>query len=104
MHYVVFATIRAGMEQTRRSVSEAYRSYLQDRARHPDVTLHYGGPTLSEDGETVNGLLQVIEAPSLEAARAFVAASPYGQADLFLECRVRPWHWSTGRPGREPAP
>ena len=40
-----------------------------------------------------------MEAPSLDAARAFLADSPYARADVFAECTVRPWEWTTGRPG-----
>lgn len=87
------------MKQARERESDAFTAYLQDRGRHPDVLVHQGGPTLGDDGETVNGLLLVVEAPSLDAARAFVADSPYGQAGLLTECHVRPWSWLTGRPG-----
>lgn len=99
MHFVVFASIRGGMEQARQRQSDAFGAYLHDGARHPAVTVHHGGPTLGDDGETVNGLCLVVEAPSLDAARAFVADSPYGRADLLAESHVRPWNWLTGRPG-----
>ena len=64
----------------------------------PTWTLLHGGTTLDDDGETVNGLLLVVEAPSLGAARAFVAESPYGRAGLLADADVRPWNWMTGRP------
>ena len=99
MHVVVFATIKDGMGPRRQDLETEYGSYLLDQGRHPSVTLHHGGPTLADDGETVNGLLHVLEAPSLEAARAFVAGSPYGRAGLLAECHVRPWNWLTGSPG-----
>ncbi len=98
MHFIVFATIREEMEQARERQSDAFAAYLRDRTRHPDVAVHHGGPTLGDNGEAVNGLCLVVEAPSLDAARAFVAASPYGQADLLAESNVRPWKWLTGRP------
>lgn len=99
MHFVVFATHRDKTGQARERLAAAFAGYVGDRGRHPDVTVHHGGPTLGDDGETVNGLLLVVEAPSLSAARAFLVNSPYGDADLFAESHVRPWRWLTGRPG-----
>ena len=99
MYFVVFATDREGMGGERRRLSDSFAAYLHDEARHPDVIVHQGGPTLGADEETANGLCLVLEAPSLEAARKCVSDSPYGQADLFAECHVRQWTWMTGRPG-----
>ena len=99
MYFVVFATHREEMGQERHRLRDGFAAYLQDHANHPDVIVHHGGPTLGDDGESVNGLLLAVEAPSLEAARAFVADSPYGQAGLFAESHVRQWNWLTGRPG-----
>ena len=98
MHFAIFATVKEGKGQARQGLSGEFTSYLGDQGSHPGVTLLHGGPTLADDGETVNGLMQVVEAPSLEAARKFIADSPYGQADLFAECHVRPWNWLTGSP------
>lgn len=99
MYCMVFASIGVEMKQARERESNAFTAYLHDRSRHPDVLVHQGGPTLGDDGETVNGLLLVLDAPSLAAARAFVADSPYGQAGLLADSHVRPWNWLTGRPG-----
>ena len=99
MYCIAFVTHKDGMEEERARLSDAFTAYLHDRAGNPDVTVHQGGPTLGDDGESVNGLLLALEAPSLDAARAFVAGSPYGQAGLFAESHVRPWRWLTGRPG-----
>ena len=99
MYFIVFATIGEEMKQARERQSEAFAAYLHDGGSHPDVVVHQGGPTLGDDGETINGLCLVVEAPSLDAARAFVADSPYGQADILAESHVRRWNWLTGRPG-----
>ena len=99
MYFVVFATHREGTGQERLGLRDGFAAYLQNHPQHSDVTVHHGGPTLGDDGESVNGLLLAVEAPSLEAARAFVADSPYGQAGLFAESHVRQWNWLTGRPG-----
>lgn len=99
MHYVVFITHREGMAEERLRRFDQFSAYLHDHPRHPGVTVHHAGPTLDESEETAVGLILVLEAPSLAAARAFVADSPYAQADLFAETLVRPWNWLTGRPG-----
>ena len=98
MYYSVFVTHKPGMSQTRNDLFEAFRAYLRDHPDHPDVICHHGGPTLSDSGESVTGLLLVIEAPSHAAARSFLADSPYGKAGLFAESHVRQWDWTTGRP------
>lgn len=98
MHFVVFNTNRAGMEQARLDKVDALGAYIQDHADHPNVTVRFAGPTLDKDGEAVNGSLLIIEAPSLDAARAFVADSPFGKANLFADSQLRPWNWIVGRP------
>ena len=98
MYFAVFATLREDAGPERLNLFDAFRVYLRDPSRHPGVIVRQGGPTLGDDGETVNGLLLVVEAPSLAAARAFVTDSPYAQADLFAESHVRAWDWLKGRP------
>lgn len=63
------------------------------------MTVHHGGATLDDDAETAVGGLMIIEAPSLEVARSFVADSPLVQAGMLAESRVQPWDWLTSRPG-----
>lgn len=98
MHIVVFGTDKAGMADVRREHFDAFHAYLHDHPDHPGVVLHQGGPTLSEDGSTRIGTLLVVDAPSVEAARAFVADSPFGRAGLYGELHVRPLEWLTGKP------
>ena len=99
MYFVVFATHKQEMGSERLRLSDAFTDYVHDSTHHPDVTLHHGGPTLGENDETVTGLLLVLEAPSLDAARAFLADSPYAEADTFAHSHIRAWNWLTGRPG-----
>lgn len=98
MHFAVFGTDKLGMAAVRATHFDAFRDYLHDHPDHPDVVLRHGGPTLSEDGTTMTGTLLVIEAPSLEAARAFVEDSPFGRLNLYGDLHVRPWQWLTGKP------
>ena len=99
MYFVVFATHKPGRVQTGGELQNAYADYLRDHPDHPGIVVHHGGPTLSDNSETPVGTLLIVEAASLEAARAFVADSPYGKGDVFAESEVRPLEWRTGRPG-----
>ncbi|MCY3811300.1 MAG: YciI family protein [Gammaproteobacteria bacterium] len=120
MYIVVFGTDKPGMVAVRSSRFDDYRAYLLDHPDHPDVVVHHSGSTLSagdpasttistaidaysgatpsEDGTVKNGSLIVLDAPSVEAARAFVADSPFGRVELFGELHIRPLVWVVGRP------
>ncbi|MCZ0943141.1 MAG: YciI family protein [Gammaproteobacteria bacterium] len=98
MYIVVFGTDKPRMAGVRLDNFQGFADYLAHHPDHPDVVVHNGGPTLSEDGQTMIGTQLVIEAPSLEAGRAFVADSPFGRAGLWGELHIRPWNWMTGRP------
>ena len=95
MYFVIWTDHSAGTEQTRRDSSDAMKAYLHN---HAHVTLHHGGATLDDNSETVIGGLMIIEAPSLEVARSFVADSPFGKAGIFSQSQVRPLQWLTGSP------
>lgn len=98
MYIVVFATDRPDMTDVRSAHFDANKDYLHDHPNHADVVLHHAGPIRSEDGAARNGSLIVVDAPSVDAARAFVTDSPFGRADLYGDVQVRPFDWVTGRP------
>jgi uncharacterized protein len=52
--------------------------------------LKLGGPFLDDNGDMA-GSLMIIEAPDMEAARAFSAADPYTQAGLWESVAIRPF-------------
>ena len=91
MYFVAFVTHKPGQVEAGSEIQDAYIDYLRNHPEHPGVVVHNGGPTLSDDSETIVGLLLIAEAPSLEAARTFLADSPYGKADVFADVQVRPW-------------
>ena len=93
MFFTVFTTARPGVAERRKELLKDFVAYMGDREGHPDVVVHYGGSTLAEDGATINGLLLVLEGPSLETVRAFVANSPFAKADLWAEVQVRGLQW-----------
>ena len=98
MHFAVWTTNGAGTEPARLEHRDAFEAYLRNHPDHPGVTVRHAGPTLAEDGQSIIGALFVIEAPTLEAARALMADSPYGKAGIFADWHVRPWTWMTGGP------
>ncbi len=98
MYYAIFATDRPDSTDLRLQTRPQHRVYLRDMTAHPEVSVIHGGPTLAEDGETMNGSMLIVEVPSLAAAETFAAGDPYRQAELFAACEVRPWAWTLGRP------
>ena len=99
MYVVAFITNKPGAEQARSDSLAAFRAYMDSHPAHPDVDVHHSGPTLADDGQSVVGLLLVMEAPSLDAANAFLDDSPYAKADVFADRELREWDWFRGRPG-----
>ncbi|MCY3600248.1 MAG: YciI family protein [Gemmatimonadetes bacterium] len=98
MYVAAFITDKSGAAQARDEMRASFMEYLRSHPAHPDVVVHHGGPTLGDDGESIVGRLIVMEAPSVEAASAFLADSPFARANVFAECHVHAWDWTTGRP------
>jgi len=71
----------------------AYLKSLGDR-------LVLAGPFTKDDGETMNGSLIVVEAPSREAAKKIADGDPFAKAGLFASVEVRPWLWTVNKPER----
>lgn len=77
---------------------------LEQRPAHLDFLKGLGGavkaagPLLSDDGESMVGSLLVVEADSLDAAKAMLAGDPYGEAGLFESFEVKPWRWVVNPP------
>jgi len=63
--------------------------------------LKFAGPFTQEDGETMTGSLVVVEASSLDAARAIANDDPFAKAGLFASVEIRPWLWSLGKPNEK---
>jgi uncharacterized protein len=61
-------------------------------------TLKFAGPFTAEDGETMNGSLVVVEADSLQAAKAIADGDPFAKAGVFASVEIRPWKWSINNP------
>ena len=61
--------------------------------------LVFAGPFTEEDGETMNGSLVVVEAPSLAAVREIADSDPFARAGLFAAVEIRPWLWTIDNTG-----
>lgn len=55
--------------------------------------IRMAGPMLDDSGKDSIGSLFVIEAESLDAARAFNAEDPYTRAGLWANVAVHPFRW-----------
>ena len=70
------------------------QAHLDWIATKPGV-VKLGGPFLGPE-DAMAGSLLIIEAESLEAARAFHAEDPYSRAGLFEQSSVEPWRVTVG--------
>lgn len=53
--------------------------------------IYAAGPTLAEDGETMNGSVLIIDFPDRKAAEDFADADPYAKAGLFESVGIIAW-------------
>lgn len=97
MFFLVLATDAPGMASVRKEVRPVHRAYLRNPYNH-QVKVHLGGPTLTTQGEDMNGTLLVVEANDISAVSDFVADDPYSQARVFKSVEIRPWAWTLGAP------
>ena len=87
MLYAIFCTDKPDHEQLRLDTRAAHLEYLggfKDKA-------FAVGPTLTDDGEHMNGSLLIIDFADLKAAEDFAAGDPYNKAGLFENVTIRPW-------------
>ncbi|HSR54631.1 MAG TPA: YciI family protein [Alphaproteobacteria bacterium] len=87
MHFAIINHDKPDSVDLRMKTREVHLDYL----RAAGETLYTAGPILNEDCETPIGSIVIIEADSLDAARAFAAEDPYAKAGLFQSTLVVPW-------------
>lgn len=85
MLFFVFHQDRPDAADLRAATREAHLEYLGG------FDVRVGGPTLSDDGEGMNGTVIILDVADRNAAAAFVAGDPYVEAGLFEQTVVRPW-------------
>jgi uncharacterized protein YciI len=87
MHFAIISQDKPDGLELRMSTREVHLDYL----RAAGDGLLVAGPILGEDGETPIGSIVIVEAESLDAAKAFAAGDPYAEAGLFQSSAVMPW-------------
>jgi uncharacterized protein YciI len=87
MLYVIFCTDKADHAHVRAATRPDHLDYVGGFKEHL-VTV---GPTLSDDGEGMNGSLLVVDFPDREAVDDFAQGDPYAKAGLFESVIIRPW-------------
>ena len=94
MYFAFICTDKPDGLPIRKANRPEHLAYLQGLGD----TLKFAGPFTAEDGETMTGSLIVVEADSLDAARAIADADPFAKAALFASVEVKPWKWTLGKP------
>lgn len=97
MLYALICTDKPNSLALRKANRPEHLAYLESLGE----TVVFAGPFTAADGETMNGSLIVIEAPSLDAARTIAAGDPFARAGLFATVEVRPWLWTINNPEEE---
>ena len=94
MLYAIICTDKADGLALRMAHRSEHLAYLKSFGDG----LVFAGPFLKEDGKTMCGSLIVVEAPSLDAARAIAAGDPFSKLGVFEKVEVRPWLWIMNKP------
>lgn len=97
MYFAIFGTDKPGRELARHEARARHRVYLRAPGSHP-VRVVLGGPTLTREGDRMNGTLLVVEAEEIAQVEAFLRDDPYFAVDLFESVVIRPWAWGLGAP------
>lgn len=97
MLFALICTDKPGSLALRKANRPEHLAYLESLGD----TLVFAGPFTEADGETMNGSLIVVEAPTIDAARAILEGDPFAKAGIFAEVDIRPWRWSINPPDEE---
>jgi uncharacterized protein YciI len=87
MLFVFVCTDKAGQLGVRQENRAAHLAYLD---QYGDK-LFVAGPTLADDGTTMNGSVIILDLADLAEAKGFAAGDPYAKAGLFESVQIRPW-------------
>jgi uncharacterized protein YciI len=86
---------KPGHLQVRMDARPAHVEHLNKL--NAEGTLKMAGPFLDADDKP-NGSLVIVNADSIEAARALADADPYAKAGLFESVEVKPFNWVFNNP------
>ena len=85
MLYAIIAIDKQGALALRLANRDAHFAYVRETG-----LVKLGGPFLDGAGN-MQGSLLILDAGSLDEARAWAANDPYAKAGLFASSEVRPW-------------
>lgn len=85
--YVMYGLDKPDSLELRKATRPAHLEWL----KMFEHLVKLGGPMMGADGGTPVGSLIVIEAESLEAAKAWAAMDPYAKAGLWERTDIRPF-------------
>ena len=94
MLFAVICNDKSGNVELRAANREAHLSFLAGLGK----SVKLGGPMMDSAASFMNGSLLIVEAETLEAAKAMMAGDPYAEAGLFESVEVRPWRWAVNPP------
>jgi uncharacterized protein len=94
MLYVAMCHDKPGALDIRVATRDAHIAWLKGLG----ARVRIAGPFLDDAGTTMCGSVVVIEAESLDEAKATFAADPYAAAGLFAAVEIKPWRWVVGAP------
>jgi uncharacterized protein YciI len=93
MLYVLICKDKPGDGLARRMAARpdhlAYLQSLGDKVR-------IGGAILTADEKEPRGSVLIVEAATLDEARAIAAADPYAKADVFESVEIHTWRQAAG--------
>jgi len=92
MLFVAYCVDKENSVDLRMGTRPAHVDFLKTKG----TALKIAGPTTADDGETPNGSMIIFEDASIDAARAWIATDPYGDAGLFASVTVKPWKHAIG--------
>jgi len=87
MLYIMICEDKPDSQALRMATRAAHLAFIETVREQ----VRLAGPMLSDDGERMLGSLFLLEAESLDAARALNARDPYTQAGLFGAVTIRPF-------------
>ncbi|MBO0663656.1 YciI family protein [Jiella sp. MQZ9-1] len=93
MLFAILCTDKPGHLQLRMDTRPTHLAFLTGLGD----ALKFAGPFLGDD-EKPNGSLVVIDAETLDAAKATAAEDPYAKAGLFESVDVKRWTWAIKNP------
>ena len=89
LQFYVHAHDKADGGAIRKSLHEEHVAYLTEN----NDSVMVRGPLVTDDGETRNGSVLLLDFPDIEAARAFWAEEPYSRAGLYESVEFYAWRF-----------